>query len=251
MVLQVVEATGQEDPDNILFKNLFYSPRLTTGTFLFLEEQIQTKFKHIILRYNAYSTIYMKFEKLLSGHYADLERFTHDHINELESIALDTKIWQNLPFNITDKASFNDFMNELQQKNLNGQQVTYVIRNNANKMVCGSTGFINIDTANCQLEIGPTWLSPIVWGTKINIESKYLLLAHCFEKENIMRVEFKTREANIRSQKAIEKIGGIKEGLLRWHRKNDDGTFRNTIVYSIIQPEWPHTKTLLERLISK
>ncbi len=66
-----------------------------------------------------------------------------------------------------------------------------------------------------------------------------------------MRVEFRTRETNIRSQKAIEKIGGIKEGLLRLHRKNDDGTFRNTIVYSIVQPEWPSVKMLLEVLINK
>jgi RimJ/RimL family protein N-acetyltransferase len=66
-----------------------------------------------------------------------------------------------------------------------------------------------------------------------------------------MRVELRTRETNIRSQKAIEKIGGIKEGVLRCHRKNDDGTFRNTIMYSIIQPEWPSTKMLLEVLISK
>jgi RimJ/RimL family protein N-acetyltransferase len=193
----------------------------------------------------------MQFEQFISGRYVDLERFTSGHINELGSIALDTRIWQNLPYNITDKASFENFMNELQHKNLNDQQVTYVIRNKTNKMVCGSTGFINIDASNCQLEIGPTWLAPNVWGTKINIESKYLLLMHCFEKVNIMRVEFKTREANVRSQKAIEKIGGIKEGLLRCHRKNDDGTFRNTIVYSIIQPEWAYTKTLLERLINK
>jgi len=193
----------------------------------------------------------MQFEQFIGGHYVDLERLTSDHISDLGSIALDPRIWQNLPYNITDKASFDDFITTLLNKNLNDQQVTYVIRDKTNKMICGSTGFVNIDVVNCQLEIGTTWLSPTVWGTKINIESKYLLLTQCFEKWNIMRVEIKTREANIRSQKAIEKIGGIKEGLLRCYRKNDDGTFRNTILYSIIQPEWPYTKTLLERLIHK
>jgi N-acetyltransferase len=193
----------------------------------------------------------MQFDLFIGGHFIDLERFTNDHISELESIALDERIWQNLPYNPIDKASFDDFIKELQNKNLNGQNVTYVIRNKTNKQVCGSTGFINIDAVNQQLEIGPTWLSPIVWGTKVNIESKYLLLAHCFEKQEIMRVEFRTRETNIRSQKAIAKIGGIREGLLRCHRKNNDGTFRNTIVYSIVQPDWPSTKTLLELLIHK
>ena len=193
----------------------------------------------------------MQFESIIRGQYIDLERLTNDHIFELESIAIDARIWQHLPYNIMDKQSFETFINERLQKNLNAQQITYVIRNKTNGQVCGSTGFINIDTANAQLETGPSWLSPIVWGTKANIESKYLLLAFCFEKANIMRVEFRTREANIRSQKAIEKIGGVKEGLLRCHRKNDDGTFRNTIVYSIIQPDWPSAKTLLEVLISK
>ena len=193
----------------------------------------------------------MQFEHFIPGRFIDLERFTNDHIPELECIALDEKIWQNLPYNIKGKADFDVFVNRLQVKNLNNQQVTYVVRNKITSQVCGSSGFINIDTTNQQLEIGPTWLSPIVWGTKINIESKYLLLTHCFEQLNIMRVELRTRETNIRSQKAIEKIGGIKEGVLRAHRKNDDGTFRNTIMYSIIQPEWPSTKMLLEALISK
>ena len=193
----------------------------------------------------------MQFEHLISGCFIDLERLTNDHCSELESIAMDEKIWQNLPYNIKGKAGFDVFIKELQAKNLNNERVTYVVRNKTTKQVCGGTGFLNIDSTNQQLEIGPTWLSPIVWGTKINIESKYLLLTHCFEQLNIMRVEFRTRVTNIRSQKAIEKIGGIKEGVLRCHRKNDDGTFRNTIIYSIIQPEWPATKMLLEVLISK
>jgi RimJ/RimL family protein N-acetyltransferase len=193
----------------------------------------------------------MQFEHLIHGRFIDLERFTNDHIPDLESIAMDEKIWQNLPWNIKDKASFDVFIKELQAGNLNNQRVTYVIRNKTTRQVCGGTGFLNIEAINQQLEIGPTWLSPNVWGTKINVESKYLLLTHCFEQLNIMRVELRTRETNIRSQKAIEKIGGIKEGVLRFHRKNDDGTFRNTILYSLIQPEWPSTKMLLEVLISK
>jgi N-acetyltransferase len=193
----------------------------------------------------------MQFEHIINGHYIDLEQLTNDHISELETIAIDARIWQNLPYNITDKHSFDTFINDRLKQNLNGTQVTYVVRNKSNGRVCGCTGFINIDAVHHQLEIGPTWLSPIVWGTKINIESKYLLLTYCFERGNIMRVEFRTRETNIRSQKAIEKIGGVREGLLRAHRKNDDGTFRNTIVYSIIQPDWSTTKHMLEALISK
>ena len=193
----------------------------------------------------------MQFDSFIGGHCIDLERFTNDHISELESIAFDERIWKNLPYNPVDKTSFEEFIKDIQYKNGNKERLTYVIRNKTNNSICGSTGFNYIDAVNQQLEVGPTWLSPIVWGTKVNIESKYLLLVQCFEKQHIMRVEFRTRETNVRSQKAIEKIGGIREGLLRCHRKNNDGTFRNTIVYSIIQPDWPATKTRLEALISK
>lgn len=193
----------------------------------------------------------MQFEPFIGGHNLDLERFTNDHISGLEAIVFDERIWKNLPYNPVDKASFEKFIKEIERNNENGERVTYVIRNKTNNSICGSTGFNFIDAANQQVEVGPSWLSPIVWGTKINIESKYLLLVQCFEKLQLMRVEFRTRETNIRSQKAIEKIGGIREGLLRSHRKNNDGTFRNTIVYSIIKPEWPSTKTMLEALISK
>ncbi|OQP50408.1 hypothetical protein A4H97_00770 [Niastella yeongjuensis] len=193
----------------------------------------------------------MQFEHLLPGRLIHLERLTYSHIPELETIAMDEKIWENLPYKIKGKAGFDVFVKELQTSNLNNQQITYVIRNTTTRQVCGSTGFINIDVSNQQLEIGPTWLSPTVWGTKINIESKYVLLTYCFEKLQCMRVEFRTRATNIRSQKAIEKIGGIKEGVLRCHRKNEDGTFRNTILYSIIKPEWPSTKMLQEALICK
>src|SRR5262245_36085840 len=192
----------------------------------------------------------MQHTRTLNGGFITLERFTSDHIPEVQAIALDTAIWKNLPYNITDESSFQLFIDQLKNKNLNEEQVTYVIRNKTNKTVCGCTGFINIDPINRGLEIGPTWLTPTVWGTKINIESKYLLLCYCFEQQHIMRVEFRTRETNIRSQKAIEKIGGIREGLLRCHRINDDRTFRNTIVYSIIQHEWPLAKTALEVLVN-
>src|SRR5689334_5719973 len=107
----------------------------------------------------------MQFEHLIPGRFIDLERFTNTHIPELESIAIDEKIWQNLPFNIKDKAGFDVFVKEFQAKNQTNERVTYVIRDKTTRQVYGGTGFLNIDAINQQLEIGPTWLSPIVWGT--------------------------------------------------------------------------------------
>jgi N-acetyltransferase len=191
----------------------------------------------------------MQYQPLIHGKFVTLERFAPSHINELEPIVFNEDIWLNLPYAIADNKAFNSFIEQLTANNNSGKQVTYIIRNLADNCVCGSTGFINVDTTNHKLEIGPSWLTPTVWGTKVNIDSKYLLLTQCFEHNNIVRVAFRTRETNIRSQKAIEKIGGIKEGVLRCHRINEDGSYRNTIVYSIIQPDWAITKTQLATLL--
>ena len=116
--------------------------------------------------------------------------------------------------------------------------------------IIGSTGFLNFDRENKKIEIGGTWLAPVYWGTKLNLEAKLLLLDLCFSEWSLGRVEFKIREDNIRSQKAIEKLGAIKEGVLRWDRINEEGTFRNTMVYSIIQPEWKQVELKIKSVLA-
>ena len=77
-----------------------------------------------------------------------------------------------------------------------------------------------------------------MWGTHANTECKYLLLNYCFQTLKLHRVQFKTDEHNIRSQKAIEKIGGVKEGVLRNHMIRKDGSLRNSVFYSVIEKDW-------------
>lgn len=85
--------------------------------------------------------------------------------------------------------------------------------------------------------IGWSSLSQSVWGTQINAECKYLLLKNCFETLRMIRVQFKTDEQNIRSQKAIVRIGGVKEGILRNNMIRKVGTYRNSVFYSIIESD--------------
>jgi len=116
--------------------------------------------------------------------------------------------------------------------------------------IVGSTRYLDIVPAHKAVEIGWTWLTPSVWRTSINTECKYLLLRHAFETAGAIRVCLKTDSRNLRSQAAIERIGGVREGVLRRHRILPDGYRRDSVYYSIIDEEWPAVKARLEAMLA-
>ena len=101
------------------------------------------------------------------------------------------------------------------------------------------------------LEIGGTWYAPSYQHTAVNTESKLLLLAHAFEVLGCIRVQFKTDSRNIRSQEALERIGAVREGVLRNHMILHDGYIRDSVYYSIIASEWPGVKEHLVRKLQR
>ncbi|BDP42806.1 N-acetyltransferase [Deinococcus aetherius] len=103
----------------------------------------------------------------------------------------------------------------------------------------GSTRYGDIRTAHGGLEIGWTWLHPRWHGTGLNRRMKRLMLAHAFEVMGMERVQIKTDILNTRSQRAIEGLGAVHEGVLRRHMRRPDGTMRDTVMYSVIREEWP------------
>ena len=111
----------------------------------------------------------------------------------------------------------------------------------------GSTRYMDITLPNRGLEIGWTWLTPSVWRTRMNTECKYLLLKHGFEELNLLRIQLKTDSRNLRSQRAMERLGAVREGVLRRHRLLSDGYQRDTVYYSILAEEWAGVKARLER----
>ena len=115
----------------------------------------------------------------------------------------------------------------------------------------GSTRFFEIRPDHSALEIGYTWLGKASQGAGINSMAKYLLLEHCFEELKAVRVQFKTDVQNLPSRKALEKIGAREEGFLRRHMLLWDGHRHDTLIYSIIEDEWPRVKTRLLSLIEK
>lgn len=109
----------------------------------------------------------------------------------------------------------------------------------------GSTRYLEMRPAHRGLEIGSTWLAPAYMRTAANRSYKRLLLGHAFGELDMARVQIKTDILNIRSQTAIERLGAVREGVLRRHMVRPDGTMRDTVMYSVVQQEWPELKARL------
>jgi RimJ/RimL family protein N-acetyltransferase len=103
----------------------------------------------------------------------------------------------------------------------------------------GSTRFGDIDVPSERVEIGWTWLAPSRWRSAVNSEAKLLQLTYAFDELGAGRVALKTDGRNERSQAAIERLGGVREGTLRRHMRMPDGFIRDTVYYSILAGEWP------------
>lgn len=113
--------------------------------------------------------------------------------------------------------------------------------------VIGSTSYWDFDSKNLHVEIGSTWLSRSSWRTGRNVETKLLLLTHAFETLELERVSFRTDILNERSQRAIERLGAVKEGVHRHEMRRRDGSWRDSVHYSILSSEWPSAKEQLTR----
>jgi RimJ/RimL family protein N-acetyltransferase len=111
--------------------------------------------------------------------------------------------------------------------------------------VIGQTSYLDVSRADARLEIGSTGYAPGVWASAVNPEVKLLLLSFAFEQLNAGRVQLKTDVRNQRSQRAIERLGARFEGVLRRHLRRDDGTMRDTAMFSIIAEEWPDVRERL------
>lgn len=115
--------------------------------------------------------------------------------------------------------------------------------------VIGSTSYIDVQPGNAALEIGSTTYATAVWGGPVNPETKLLLLEYAFETLNAGRVQLKTDIRNERSQRAIERLGARFEGVLRRHMRRDDGTMRDTVMFSVVAEEWPAVRAALRNRV--
>ncbi|MBV9921645.1 MAG: GNAT family N-acetyltransferase [Pseudonocardia sp.] len=113
----------------------------------------------------------------------------------------------------------------------------------------GTSSLLEVDLVNESIHLGATLYGRRWWGTPVNAEAKLLLLTHCFDTCGFGRVKIQTDALNVRSQAAIAKLGARREGVLRRHSRREDGSFRDTVVFSILADEWPEVRAgLRERL---
>lgn len=116
--------------------------------------------------------------------------------------------------------------------------------------VIGSTSYWDFDAGNAHVEIGSTWLNPASWGTGRNAEGKLLLMTYAFETLELERIAFRTDILNERSQRAIERLGARREGVHRHEMRRRDGSWRDSVHYSILRSEWPGAKDRLRERIA-
>ncbi|SCY75635.1 GNAT family N-acetyltransferase [Lysinibacillus fusiformis] len=175
-------------------------------------------------------------------------------LNDLSGIleaASYPEIWSHMSTTIEKIVDVNNFVENALLMRRNKTEFPFVIVDKKTGEIIGSTRFMDIDDTHQRVEIGTTWLTPAYWRTAINTNCKYLLLQYCFEILLLQRVQIKTDHENIQSQKAIERIGATKEGVLRNHMIRKDGTTRHTVMYSITLEEWPQVKIHLNQLLGE
>jgi RimJ/RimL family protein N-acetyltransferase len=131
------------------------------------------------------------------------------------------------------------------------KRFAYVVRLVADGTVVGTSSLADVDVPNERIHLGYTGYAPAVWGTAVNPAAKLLLLEHAFETCGFGRVKIQTGSKNTRSQAAIAKLGATREGVLRRHMRTADGSFRDTVVFSILADEWPDVRKRLEDRISR
>ena len=182
-------------------------------------------------------------EIILETERARLEPLGLHHYEYLKAIALsNSDIWKFTLANIVDDESFTAYFNTALKEKEEKRSYPFAMFDKQENRYAGCTRYANISFRDKRLEIGWTWIDPLIQGSGLNKHNKYLMLNFAFEDLGLNRVELKTAGTNLKSQRAMEKIGAIREGVLRKHSINDAGITRDTVYYSFINDEWPAIK---------
>ncbi|MBI5301226.1 MAG: GNAT family N-acetyltransferase [Chloroflexi bacterium] len=188
----------------------------------------------------------------LTGAHVRLEPPDGKHIDDLLGASQFDEIWEFLPFGpFHTQDEWRTLIERGRASSQQGKNLWFTVVRRADARAVGITGYNYVFHADCAVEIGGTWLTPAVWRTAINTESKYLMLGNAFENLGCIRVQLKCDARNLRSQRAIERLGAIKEAVLRKHMITRGGYQRDSIVYSIIDTEWQSVKSQLKGFLDQ
>jgi nitroimidazol reductase NimA-like FMN-containing flavoprotein (pyridoxamine 5'-phosphate oxidase superfamily)/RimJ/RimL family protein N-acetyltransferase len=182
----------------------------------------------------------------LRGRHVVLEPLDHAHTADLFAALDDADVWTHLtsprPASVAELAAI------VATALADAERIPFVQRDPATGRIVGSTSYYAPSQANRSIAIGYSMLGRPWWRTAVNTESKLLLMGHAFDTLGALRVEWHTDVRNERSQRAIERLGARREGILRSHRQRADGSRRDTVLYAMIAEEWPEAR---ERLAAR
>lgn len=181
----------------------------------------------------------------LSNNRAVLEPLHHEHHDDLAFAVQDGELWRTWYTPIPSPTGMKDEIERRLKLQRQGRMAPWAVLDAATGRAVGMTAYLNLDPANRRLEIGSTWLGRAAQGTGINSAAKLLLLTRAFEDLNCVAVELRTHWHNHQSRAAIARLGAKQDGILRNHILLENGTIRDTVVFSILDTEWPTLKIRL------
>jgi len=175
-----------------------------------------------------------------------LAPMTMEHLADFRHAGNFPEVWQHMPINrCQDEETTRAWLKIAIDDMTEGKQLAFVTIDKKTNTVIGSTRLFSLDKQHKKLELGHTFITPKFQRSYVNSHAKYLMLQHAFEVLKMARVEICTHENNQQSRKAIARIGGHFEGVLRKHRRAPNGDYRNTAMFSITDDEWPQVKQQL------
>jgi N-acetyltransferase len=182
----------------------------------------------------------------LNGTHIRLEPMRPAHAAQLLDAGRAPEIWEWMPARPLTAESMDAWLAKAAQAESQRREYPFAVVRLSDNRVIGSTRYLDVQEDDRTVEIGWTWYAPETWGGVVNPEAKYLLMRHAFEDWGAIRVALKTDIKNLHSQAAIKKLGARYEGTLRNQRIRLDGSYRDTVIFSVIENEWPRVKARLE-----
>ena len=182
----------------------------------------------------------------LRGNHVTLEPLAREHADGLALAAADGKLWELWYTSVPKPDAMSAEIGRRLDLRRAGSMLPFSVRRNDTGALCGMTTYMNVDAVHRRVEIGSTWHAQSAQRTGINTESKLLLLTHAFETLDCIAVEFRTSFMNLQSRAAIARLGAKQDGILRNHQRLADGSLRDTVVFSIIESEWPAVRRHLQ-----
>ncbi len=178
----------------------------------------------------------------LEGHGVRLEPLTVDHQEGLVAAATDGRLWELWFTSVPEPAHAPGYIDDALEGQRAGHMLPWAVRDLATGLIAGSTRFHDIAASIDRVEIGYTWYGSRWQRTHVNTACKLLLLTHAFEGLRCRVVGFRTDNFNFASQRAIQELGARKDGVIRHHHPRRDGSVRDSVMYSILDGEWPDVK---------